>query len=555
MQATTSRTSRRSRTRLVIATAALAALVTVSGCTGEPTMTAAPSPAVGGSDEASGPMALTREQVDAALPKIPGIVEAAMEASGVPGVSVAIVHEDQAVFAEGFGVRELGTDQVVDADTVFSLASLSKPVSSSVVASAVGDGVIAWDDPIVEHNPDLQLADPWVTEHVTFEDLYAHRSGLPGGAGDALENMGYDRDEVIRRLRFIEPGEFGDFRNSYAYTNFGMTIAGDAAAKADGTTFAEMAEARVFGPAGMDSTTASRDVLAGRENRALFHARVGDEWVPDFANEGRVEAGVPAPTTWPDAQAPAGGVSSTANDMARWMRLSLGEGTLDGTEIIDAAALGTTHVPQIRNQPPTAPVSDPASFYGLGWGVTVDRFNSVHWQHSGAFTLGAATTVALMPNQQLGVIVLTNGSPIGLPEAIVDEILDTLFFGEPTQDWVSFWAERFSQLFAPDPTLETPPADPAPEQPAEAYTGTYANDFYGAFEVAERDGNLVVIEGPARNTFTLEHWDANTFVYNSDPELAGLKTRATFVVGPDGRATTLTIDDLDSYGTGTLTRV
>ena len=101
-------------------------------------------------------------------------------------------------------------------------------------------------------------------------------------------------------------------------------------------------------------------------------------------------------------------------------------------EIVDSAALATTHLPQIRNQAPTASVTDPTKFYGLGWNVTVDRFNSVHWQHSGAFSLGAATTVALLPNQELGVVVLTNGTPIGVPEALIDEILDTLFLGEPS---------------------------------------------------------------------------------------------------------------------------
>lgn len=152
-----------------------------------------------------------------------------MARTGVPGVAVAVVHKDEVVRLDDFGKRHVGQEAEVGPDTVFQLASLSKPLASTVVAGAVGDKTVAWDDPVAEHLPDFALKDPWVTEHVTVADLFAHRSGLPDHTGDLLEDLGYDRKYVLERLR-LKP--LTPFRASYAYTNFGVTTAGEAVADA-----------------------------------------------------------------------------------------------------------------------------------------------------------------------------------------------------------------------------------------------------------------------------------------------------------------------------------
>src|SRR5262249_45648481 len=146
--------------------------------------------------------AVTRAQVDAAVSKIDGIVQSGMSSTGVPGVAVAVVFHDQVAFAKGYGVRTIGQPEKVDTDTVFQLASMSKPVSSTAVAALVGKGVIKWSDPVHPYAPDLVFSDPWVTDHVTFADLYSHRTGLPGAVGDSLETMGYTRDQILQRLRY-----------------------------------------------------------------------------------------------------------------------------------------------------------------------------------------------------------------------------------------------------------------------------------------------------------------------------------------------------------------
>jgi len=127
---------------------------------------------------------VTDEQVEAAIEAIPGHIDELMETSGVPGLAIAVVYDGETAYSDGFGVRNLDTGEPVDADTVFQIASMSKSVGATVVAHEVAEGVVSWDTPVVEHLPEFALADPWITEHVTIGDLYAHRSGLYKHAGD-----------------------------------------------------------------------------------------------------------------------------------------------------------------------------------------------------------------------------------------------------------------------------------------------------------------------------------------------------------------------------------
>jgi CubicO group peptidase (beta-lactamase class C family) len=483
--------------------------------------------------------AVTQAMVDAAVAKIDGVVDAEMKATGVPGVAVGLVYNDKVAYLKGYGVREVGKPETIDADTVFQLASMSKPISSTAIAALVGKGVIKWTDPAHTAAPDLVFSEPYVTDHVTFADLYSHRSGLPGGVGDSLEEIGYTRDQILQRLRFVP---LNPFRITYAYTNFGMTAGGDAAAKAAGVSFEDLMDQQLFQPAGMTESSARYADFLARSDRATIHARIDGTWAP-------------GPTRQPDAQAPAGGISSSIKDMATWARLQLGGGKLDGKEIAAADALATTHTPQILRSPLAAPDASGA-FYGLGWNIDYDHLGYTRWSHSGAFSNGAATTVVLIPKEDLGVVVLTNGMPIGAPEAIADTIVDDVVNGGPTENWSKVWADRFAGLFVEDPALATPPTPPTPAQPESAYVGSYANDFYGTFDVtASGPTGLSLVKGPAKLTYPLTHWDADTFTYVPSPELPHVRTSMKFVMGTNGQATAIDVGDVDGTGLGTMERV
>ena len=243
-------------------------------------------------------------QIDAAVAKLDELAAEIMRKSGIPGMSVAVVRDGKTVYAKGFGVRKAGESATVDADTVFQLASLSKPVGASVVAAQVGKGVVQWDTPIVKALPWFALSDKAVTRMVTIGDLYAHRSGLPDHGGDALEYLGYTRNDILRQLRYLP---LAPFRVSYAYTNFGLTAAAEAVAVASGLDWATLSDRALYLPLGMNRTSSRFEDFVHRDNHAVNHAMVDGKYQPRYQRE-------------PDEQSPAGGVSSSANDMANGWR-------------------------------------------------------------------------------------------------------------------------------------------------------------------------------------------------------------------------------------------
>lgn len=485
---------------------------------------------------------ITPARLSAALAQLDTLAPSVLQKSGVPGVAIVVVYNDQVVYMKGFGVREAGRPDAVDPDTVFQLASMSKPIASAVVASLVSDGTVDWNDPVSSHMPQFQLFDPWVTREVTIADLFSHRSGLPGGAGDDLESVGYDRTEILRRLRFLEPAS--SLRSAYAYSNFGLTAGAQAAAQAAGKAWEDLAAQRLYGPLGMRHTSSRHADYAAAANRAALHVWEKGRWAPTFKRQ-------------PDAQSPAGGVSSTARDLAQWMRLELGSGVVDGRRLIAADALAQTHQPVIaRGQ---NPVTGDTSFYGLGWNVDIDARGRVHWTHAGAFSQGAQTVVNLLPAEHLGITVLTNTFPSGVPDGLVSSFYDFALNGKLTQDWVALWTKAYDGLTASfasgGAAYVTKPTAPLPALPLGAYTGTYTNDYFGPLEITQENGHLVLQLGPQHRLFPLTHFDHNIFTSLPDPEPPAANGGVTFTVGPDRLAQSVVLENYNGDGQGTFTRV
>ena len=259
----------------------------------------------------SEPASTTLAGVEAAIAQIETLAQNEIDEGVAAGMAIAVVYQDELIYAQGFGVRDVNTQVAVDADTVFQLASLSKPLGSTVVAALVGEDVVSWDSRIADLDPAFAMYDPWVTREITVRDLYAHRSGLPAHAGDLLEDLGHTRQEILHRLRYQPPSS--SFRSEYAYTNFGMAEAAFAAAGATGQTWEEVSEERIYEPLGMTATSSRHADLVARPNRALLHVRQDGQWVQKFEREN-------------DSATPAGGASSSVNDMAQWMRLQLSDG-------------------------------------------------------------------------------------------------------------------------------------------------------------------------------------------------------------------------------------
>jgi CubicO group peptidase (beta-lactamase class C family) len=487
---------------------------------------------------------VTRGTIERYLPELDSYAAETLKRTGVPGLSIAIVFRDQIVYIKSFGVRQAGKSEPLDPDTVFQLASMSKPVASTVVAALVGDGLVAWDDPIIRHTPEFAMHDAWVTRQVTLRDMFCHRSGLPDHAGDTLEDIGYDRTEVLHRLRFVRSDS--SFRSRCAYTNFGLTAAAVAAAKAGGKSWEDLSAQRLYQPLGMQNTSSRFADFIASPNRAVGHVREGGAWVAKYTRD-------------PDAQSPAGGVSSSARDMALWLRLQLGRGTVDGREIVKASPLDETHRPQIVRIGGENPMADRSAFYGLGWDVGYDEQGRIRWSHSGAFNLGAATCVNVLPAEQIGLVALTNASPIGAPEAICRSFLDLLLTGKIERDWLALFGQLFAKAMAPEygtaVDYSKPPARPSPALPAAAYGGGYHSDLFGAIAIVGTDAGLVLKLGPRQDSFALRHFERDVFTYQPVGENAYGPGAVTFMVGADQKATSVTIENLDINGQGKFSRV
>lgn len=473
-------------------------------------------PACGGDDDdpPRPPGPVPESQITQAIAQVDKLAADLMASSGVPGMAVAVVRGNQTVYAKGFGRRLVTDPAPVDADTVFQLASVSKPIGATVVARQVGRGGISWDTPVRAHLPWFALAEAEVTEAVTIGDLYAHRSGLPDHAGDRLEDMGFDRQQVLTRLRYLP---LHPFRAVYAYTNFGMTAAAEAVATAAGIDWATLSEQAIYQPLGMARTSSRYADFAARDNRALGHVRINGAWVQGMG-------------TMPDAQSPAGGVSSSVNDIAKWLAMLLAKGEFAGQRIVDAAALAPALSQQMQSSPPVS--GRPAGYYGYGFNVGTTELGLASYNHSGAFAVGAATNFTAVPSLNLAIVTLTNGYPIGVPETLNAQFFDLVQYGAIRRDWGRIYGDALAPLLAPEGRLvgQAPPANPLPARALSAYTGTYQNDYYGPLQVADQGGTLVMTLGATPLTLPLSHWDGDvfTFTLNNENATPGTISQAAF---------------------------
>lgn len=430
-------------------------------------------------------------RVAAAVSQVDALAAELMARSGIPGMSVAVVYQGRLVKAAGYGVRDVDTGAPVTADTVFQLASVSKSVAASVAAAAIGRGFVRWDDPVVRHLPWFRLSDPEITRRVTVGDMFAMRSGLPGQAGDVLESVGFQRRDILERIAVLP---LDPFRITYHYTNFGITAGAEAVAAASGRSWEDLSEQLIYRPLGMNATSSRYADFLTRPNRSSLHVPVDGRWVSRYQRQ-------------PDEQSPAGGVSSTALDMATWMMMELSGGWHAGTQVVPSLALAKAHAAQIRTSPPGSPAALPR-FYGYGTNYLVDPSGRVQLGHSGAFSAGAGTTYLLIPELDLGIIALTNGFA-GLPEAMTRSFADLVEHGEITEDWLTLAGRAFAGTYAPDTTVR--PADPTPPRPDRAYLGTFANEFWGDVEVRSGSRGLYLLLGPDRVRVPLSAWDGDTF--------------------------------------------
>ena len=417
-------------------------------------------------------------------------VEGAMAEWEVPGLSIAVVKDGSVVLARGYGTRTLGRDEPVDENTVFAIGSATKGFTTAALGILADEGRLDWDDPVVDHLPWFRMWDPWVTANITLRDLVTHRSGLPGGRANLLwYASSYDRQEIVRRIRFLRPT--AGFRAEYQYQNLMFLTAGLVVEAVSGTSWDDFVEARILRPLAMGRTVTSVRDLGAMENVASPHASIRGTWKA-------------LPWRNVDNVGPAGSINSSASDMAQWVRFHLGEGRVGSQHVMSASMIAEMGTPQFVVAPDRAGSMNVLNragagidffTYGLGWQVFEYRGRKVMW-HGGNID-GMAAVVAMMPGEELGLVILTNRNGGTVRDALMMRVFDA-FTGAEERDWsrdLLAVEERLAVESTPsmeDRPLPTP-GNEGPRRPMGDFAGVYEDDLLGTATLVP-DGDGLVIE-------------------------------------------------------------
>jgi CubicO group peptidase (beta-lactamase class C family) len=398
----------------------------------------------------------------------------------------------------------------VDADTLFGIASNSKAFTTAAIAMLVDDGKLKWDDPVTKYLPGFAVYDPYVTRELTVRDLVTHRSGLGLGAGDLMfwPDTNFTREQVLAGARYIRPET--SLRSKYAYNNLMFIVAGEVVHAVAGKPWDDFIRERIFTPLGMTSSRISSATFKAGENVAWPHSR-------GWRLEGTL---TPIDMTRDDTWAAAAGVKTSVNDLSKWVIAQLNSGKIDGSRKLFSEAQSKEMWSAntiIKITEPPAPLKDTKakfSAYGLGWTMR-DFHGRKLIGHGGALT-GMLSQVALIPEERLGVIVLTNQEEGGAMSAIVNHIFDSYLNLQPT-DWISAYkaarAETMKKAHAAEEKQSAERAtNSKPSLPLASYAGAYEDGWYGKVVIVNEKGKLVLrMTRTPKMVGDIEHWHYDTF--------------------------------------------
>jgi CubicO group peptidase (beta-lactamase class C family) len=459
----------------------------------------------------------------------------AMQTFEVPGLAVAVVKDGRLVFAKGYGVKKLGDPAQVDENTLFGIGSNTKAFTAATLASLVDEGKLSWDDKVFQKLPGFAMYDPYVSHELTVRDLLCHRSGLGLGEGDMLlwPHTTYSRAEIVRRIRYMKPAS--SFRSKYAYSNLMFLTAGELIAATTGRSWEDSVRERIFAPIGMSTSNFSNSELKPGVDFAWPHSQVdGKLKVDNLENKDTISS--------------AGVINSSVSEMAKWMIVQLNNGKVPG---IDRRIFSDkqsremwspqTIVPAPDDPGPLAAMSTDFSAYGLGWGLR-DYHGHKLVGHSGGL-MGFLTRVLLVPDQHLGVVVLTNfDASDGAMNAVAYHVVDQQL-GVQGNDWIAAWkAADEKARHDSDETMKKAANERAehsqPSLPLAGYAGVYRDPWYGTVTVALQEGRLRLSLDPSPGTEgEMQPWQHDTFKVHWRLDDA----YTTFALKPDGTIDHLTM--------------
>lgn len=446
----------------------------------------------------------------------------------VPGVAISIVSGDKIIVAKGYGFCRYGRPEKVDENTIFQIGSVSKTFASAGLGIQVDKKRLRWDDEVIRYLPRFALKDPYPSRFATSRDLLAHRTGLPAFRGDLLGRLGYSSEEVLFRVRLIDPGD--SFRNKALYSNVGFFVAGQLLVKLASASWEEAIQTTLLDPLKMKRTGFSTNL--GQPNVAFPHAIVN---------------GRPEVIPWDIGRqfVAAGGVTSTAADMGNWMMMQLNGGVFEGSQILKPETVKEMHAPSMVAEvsfTELPPITEASNFcYGLGWNSFY--YNGRQVLEKGGALEGVRAVVTLIPDLKVGITILANLNLTILPEIIRARFLE-IYLGPYDGDLKGSFEKAREEIDKATKLPERPKdALPLPRS-LSRFAGTFISELYGAFDISEENNGLVVHAGPGRWPGRLVHWSNDTFIL----EWTDLwREFVTFTFGPDGEAIGIQTETLGAF--------
>lgn len=432
--------------------------------------------------------------------------EAARQEWKVPGMTITVVQDGKVILAHGYGVRETGKVEKVDADTLFGAMSTTKAMTAVTMGMLVDEGKVSWDDKVIKHLPDFRVADAYVTSELRIRDLFTHNGGM--GNADFLWSWTPELSaaEIVKRMQYARPAY--PFRGGYTYQNVMYAVAGQVIEKVSGMPWERFVTERLFAPLGMKNTFATYGASNSYQNRSAAHYEV----------DGTIMV---IPEQRADSIAPAGAVWSTANDIAKWIDFMLGNTTVNGKQLLKPAthqALLRPHtiVPPAQFYPTVSLTKPNWTTYGLGWFQHDYRGEMVNF-HTGSLA-GRTAIIGLIPNKKIGIYIFGNVDHAEVRHALMYKAFDVFAFDDGSgRDWSKEMKKLYDDLEAQGKRqAETQKArrklDTKPSLALTAYAGKYSDPLYGEIEVTFRDGKLFLSIGKGdTRSADLEHWHHDTF--------------------------------------------
>jgi CubicO group peptidase (beta-lactamase class C family) len=493
----------------------------------------AAAPAMAQAPAAAPPAVAGTAALPAQLQDFAAYVDGVRRQFDVPGIAVAIVKDGKVVLEQGYGLREVGKPEPVDAHTLFAIASNTKAFTAAALQMLAEQGKLKMDDRVIDHLPWFQMADPYVTREMRIRDLLAHRSGLSLGAGDLLywPPTSYTTKEVVERLRHVPLAN--GFRSGYAYDNILFAVATLVIEQASGQRYADFVREHIFQPVGMDESLIDKTYLKSGMDVASGHAKF------DFKELRPVPA-----MAWLNNPG-AGGIYASVHDLAKWMEVQLAGGALpNGGRLFseDSHRQMWSMLTPIKISAPPVPelaATQPHFYgYGEGWFLSDYRGRELVW-HTGGWP-GMVSRVTLVPELKLGVVVLTNAESGAAFNAVTLRALDA-YLGAPRTDWTAAYAAavKKSQGAADDSYAKHAAArdkNARPSLPLAKYAGTYRDPWYGDVSVTQEGGKLRLrFSKTAQLAGTLEPWQHDTFVARWDDRALNADAFVSFALDADGK--------------------